>query len=174
MTTGLLSIRERVAHDDEDGTAPKTILNPYSIGPQTTITMTRHEREMAITGGSIKFFLRGMHKKPSADDYVVAQGKKPKLQKFEQHLRAFRYAAALDASLRQGMNPVTVVALLEELIARGDGLQIALAARDDATLEPILHFLDRYLHSPRYTDVLCQVFDAVLSRLMAYSVNAMM
>ena len=43
--------------------------------------------------------------------------------------------------------------VLEELASR-DGLDIAFAGRDEANLEPVLHFLCKYVADPRFAGVL--------------------
>ena len=174
MTSGLLSIRERSLKADsqeEEEAILKPLPNPYLIAPKPTGPRSLHEQEMQSTGGTYKYFLRGKHKKPSEEDYVVQSKRKPKLQKFEKFLRSFQYSAALDSSLADNMHPPTVIALLEELILRGDGLKIALSARDDASLEPIIVFIERYILNPRYTDVLGQAFDMILSMSISYTVR---
>jgi U3 small nucleolar RNA-associated protein 15 len=54
-----------------------------------------------------------------------------------------------------------VVSLLEELHYR-QGTKIALAGRDEATLEPLLRFLVKYLCHPQYSSVLINVCEMVI------------
>ena len=51
--------------------------------------------------------------------------------------------------------------MLEEL-ARRDGLDIALSARDEGALEPLLRFVVRYVTSPNYAPVLLDVCHRLL------------
>ncbi len=101
MTTGLLSIRERV-HKVADQAAldMASLANPFALGPNpVAVPKSRHERDATLPGGTYKFFLRGRHKQPSEDDQVVTISKKPKLKEFEKLLRKFQYSQALDVAL---------------------------------------------------------------------------
>jgi U3 small nucleolar RNA-associated protein 15 len=64
-------------------------------------------------------------------------------------LKAFQYGPALNAALQSG-NPSIVVSLIDELIQRS-GLRQALHNRDDASLEPILRFVVKYIANPSYS-----------------------
>eukprot|EP00611_Tribonema_gayanum_P014065 TRINITY_DN2532_c0_g1_i1.p1 TRINITY_DN2532_c0_g1~~TRINITY_DN2532_c0_g1_i1.p1 ORF type:complete len:518 (-),score=189.42 TRINITY_DN2532_c0_g1_i1:333-1886(-) len=96
---------------------------------------------------------------PGLDDTLVEQKRHKPLQPYDQSLRKFRYQEALDLALAT-RSPIVVASVLEELIQRR-GLNIALAGRDEVTLEPILAFLARYIASPRYAPLLIDVTHAV-------------
>jgi U3 small nucleolar RNA-associated protein 15 len=55
---------------------------------------------------------------------------------------------------------VIVLTVLEELLSR-QGLSIALAGRDETTIEPLLSFISRYMSNPRYTSTLIRVANSV-------------
>lgn len=82
------------------------------------------------------------------------------LQSYDRMLKQFKYRAALDAAL-ETTNPAVVVSLLRELMHRG-GLQIALSARDETTLEPLLVFLVNFCTVPQYCKLLSTVSLAVI------------
>ncbi|SCV72504.1 BQ2448_4041 [Microbotryum intermedium] len=79
----------------------------------------------------------------------MGRDKKKKLMEWDRMLKDFRYGDALDSVLRKGITAPTTFALLEELIHR-DGLTIALAKRNDLSLEPILKFLVQHITNPRH------------------------
>ncbi|KAM0749819.1 WD40 repeat-like protein [Meredithblackwellia eburnea MCA 4105] len=78
----------------------------------------------------------------------VGRERKKKLLEWDRMLKDFRYGDALDSVLRKGVTPATTFALLSELIHR-DGLPIALANRNDISLEPILRFLIKHITDQR-------------------------
>lgn len=62
---------------------------------------------------------------------------------------------------RQSVRPSITFALLQELIHR-DALRIALAGRDDVTLEPILTFLVRHITDPRFGEMASEVAGVII------------
>jgi U3 small nucleolar RNA-associated protein 15 len=123
----------------------------------------------AIRSGSYKYFNRGASAAAADDDYRVPHAHKLKLRPVDKLLKKFRYKEALDAALA-GQQPVVVCrcrllrsgaaqrvslfgSVLEELASR-DGLDIAFAGRDEANLEPVLHFLCKYVADPRFAGAL--------------------
>ncbi|GAA6059631.1 hypothetical protein JCM10212_004134 [Sporobolomyces blumeae] len=92
----------------------------------------------------------------------VTKERKRKLTEWDKMLKNFRYGDALDSVLRKDVTPATTFALMDELIHR-DGLPIALANRDDISLEPVLSFLVKHVTNPRYcslaTDVANQLIE---------------
>jgi U3 small nucleolar RNA-associated protein 15 len=123
-------------------------------------SVTEHKRKREPMAGTFAFFTRGMNVEAASDDYVVATGKKRKLQKFDLALKQFRYGDALDESL-ETRNPQAVVAVLEELGKRR-GLTIALSNRDEESLEPILSFTVRYICRPRFSALLIGVANKLI------------
>ena len=68
-------------------------------------------------------------------------------------------------------NPLIVMTILEEL-SRRNGLFVALSARDEISLEPILSFIIRYINNPRYSKLLINVTHTLLdiySNVIGYS-----
>jgi hypothetical protein len=54
-----------------------------------------------------------------------------------------------------------VVSMLEELISR-EGLEVAVAGRDAASLFPILEYIDHWFQDPRFTPTLLYVTNVLL------------
>ena len=160
MANGLMSIREKPKMTQE---APSSKSNEFAIIPQREAPLTRHEKDLTLTGGTQRFFKRGTHKEPDQEDVLAhTEPKKVKLRLFERLLKQFKYSDALDAALSGSQSPDDVVALIEELVQRGDGLHIAVAGRDDVSLEPIMKFILRHILEPDYTIVLSYVLDIIL------------
>lgn len=61
----------------------------------------------------------------------------------------------------QQVPPTTTFALIQELVYR-DGLQSALAGRDDVLLEPILRLLLKYVTDPRFGGLACDVAGLII------------
>ena len=57
--------------------------------------------------------------------------------------------------------PLAIVAVLEELSVR-NGLSIALAGRNESSLEPLLSFATKYISNPRYAKLTMLVIHNVL------------
>ncbi|PGH01542.1 hypothetical protein AJ79_07890 [Helicocarpus griseus UAMH5409] len=95
---------------------------------------------------------------PSADSR-----KRKREQPWEQDLRRGRFAAALDAVLSgsAGSNKVTTLTCLTALRHRG-ALRVALAGRDEVTLQPVLNWVYRHISDPRMVDMCVEVGMAVL------------
>ena len=139
------------------GTVEGTVL-VRQRGP--SIVPKRNTREPRA--GTYAYFTRGMNAHVVAGDYVVEeQEKRRKLRKFDVSLRSFRYGDALDEALAS-RRPDAVVAVLEELGKRGEGLNIALSNRDEESLEPLLSFLVRYISNPKFAALLVGVTNALL------------
>jgi len=58
--------------------------------------------------------------------------------------------------------------MLEELINR-EGLRIALAGRDDVSLEPIVKFIMKNIINPNYTELLVNVTNVILGKYFIIS-----
>ncbi|KJE94791.1 U3 small nucleolar RNA-associated protein 15 [Capsaspora owczarzaki ATCC 30864] len=133
MANGLLSIRHRAV--------------------KTAEVVRQLKSERAVRGGTYRYFVRGKTHQPSQDDFKVEVRRKRRLKPFEVFLKKFQYQNALDAVLNTGQRPIIVISLLEELVHR-DGLRIALAGRDEITLEPLIVFLIKNIANPRYSSLL--------------------
>jgi U3 small nucleolar RNA-associated protein 15 len=94
------------------------------------------------------------------DEFKVESKRRRRLKEYDRLLKGFKYSAALDSALRK-VPPATTFALIQELVYR-DGLQSALAGRDDVLLEPILRLLLKYVTDPRFGDIACDVAGLII------------
>ncbi|GAA93886.1 uncharacterized protein L969DRAFT_84667 [Mixia osmundae IAM 14324] len=103
--------------------------------------------------------------RPKADgdnkEIKVTSKKRRKLAEWDRALKSFRYADALDAVLVPNVDPALTFALLLELIHR-EALPIALSARDEFSLEPILRFLIKNTTDPRFGVIACDVANTLI------------
>ncbi|KAI8992653.1 WD40-repeat-containing domain protein [Pilobolus umbonatus] len=142
MSNGLLSIRQRQIKSSEKA--------------------LKERRQDYIRDGTYKYFMRGQSAAAANDDFVVESHRRTKLKKYDQLIKSFQYSHALDEVLKSSsQTPSIVVALLQELIHR-DGLKQAITGRDDVSLEPLMRFLIRNIHQPRYTNLLVDVSEEVI------------
>ncbi|GAA5901891.1 U3 small nucleolar RNA-associated protein 15 [Sporobolomyces salmoneus] len=124
----------------------------------------------AGSGGNVYTGASAMEGLKSIEGEIkVSKERRRKLTEWDKMLKNFRYGDALDSVvMRKDVTPATTFALMEELIHR-DGLGIALANRDDISLEPVLSFLVKHVTNPRYcslaTDVANQVIEIYTSAL---------
>ncbi|EST08951.1 WD40 repeat [Kalmanozyma brasiliensis GHG001] len=137
----------------------------------------RESSRAAMNAGAYEFFLQGkaaasnlpsaVNVRKTTDDIRVDSVRRRKLQDYDRFLKAFRYADALDASLRKGVAPSVTFGLILELIHRSprgslDGLRRAVAGRDDVTLEPVLRFLLRHAANPTYVELVCDTLNVIV------------
>jgi U3 small nucleolar RNA-associated protein 15 len=129
----------------------------------------RKSKIITPKAGTFSFFLRGANAPADADDHVVQAQKKKKLQKFDDSLKKFRYADALDEAT-SARDPNAVLAVIEEL-GRRRGLTLALSNRDEETLEPILSFTVNFISNPRYAplligvaNILCDIYGNIMGQ----------
>ena len=94
------------------------------------------------------------------DEGMLETERAVKLRPYEIQLKKFNYQAALDAALKT-RNPLVVITVIEEL-SRRSGLGIALAGRDENTLEPILSFAARYVSKAKFSKLIIQVVQKIL------------
>mmetsp|Transcript_26592 Transcript_26592/g.52409 ORF Transcript_26592/g.52409 Transcript_26592/m.52409 type:complete len:538 (-) Transcript_26592:185-1798(-) len=138
---------------------------------ETKVAAPTQERREPRTGTK-RFFMRGQHHVPLQEDYQVeSSGKKQKLRPYDRFLMKFQYHTALDVALQTRQAPV-VVSVVEELVARG-ALRLALAGRNDVTLQPLLNFLLKQIDNPQHSSLLLDVTNIVLdmySRVVGQSV----
>lgn len=98
-------------------------------------------------------------------DEIVPDYKRRAEARHDKYLRKYQYVDALDAVLLPyvvNKTPHVTVALMQELIRR-KGLVRALSGRKDASLSSIVRFIIRYLSDHRFTRVLIDVSNALLS-----------
>jgi len=93
--------------------------------------------------------------------FALKPGGRKKLREYDKLLKSFKYSAALDSILRKQVPPTTKFAVIQELVHR-DGLGSALAGRDDVLLEPVLALLVKYVHDPRFGELVCDVGSLVI------------
>ncbi|KAI8366834.1 WD40-repeat-containing domain protein [Radiomyces spectabilis] len=137
MANGLLSIRQRQIKSAE--------------------VAAKKQKDERLRTGAYKYFTQTRQ-----DDFVVERERTKRLRKYDQFLKKFQYGNALDEVLREGVHePAVVAALLLELIHR-DGLKTAITGRDDVSLEPLVRFLIKHIHHPRYTNLVIDVTDALI------------
>ncbi|KAG2185793.1 hypothetical protein INT43_002230 [Umbelopsis isabellina] len=141
MANGYLSIRQRQAKSSE--VAMKKMRDDY------------------VQGGTYKYFVRGQSHQGGEDDFRIEAKRQKRLQQYDQYLKKFQYGNALDEVLRTHQMPIVVVSLLQELIHR-DGLKMAIAGRDDISLEPIVRFVVKHINQPRYVNLLIDVANATI------------
>ncbi|XP_031838251.1 U3 small nucleolar RNA-associated protein 15 homolog [Nomia melanderi] len=89
-------------------------------------------------------------------DMVVSEDMKEIMSKHDTYLRKFQYSKALDCVMMSyvvNKAPHVTVALMQELIRR-QGLEQALAGRNDKSLVNIIKFLNKHIGSVRFGRVL--------------------
>jgi U3 small nucleolar RNA-associated protein 15 len=118
-------------------------------------------RDDYVQGGTYKYFVRGQSHQGGEDDFRIEAKRQKRLQQYDQYLKKFQYGNALDEVLRTHQMPIVVVSLLQELIHR-DGLKMAIAGRDDISLEPIVRFVVKHINQPRYVNLLIDVANATI------------
>jgi len=92
---------------------------------------------------------------------VDVKPKKQHISKFDALLKQFQFGEALDTAISMN-KPHDVIAVIEELARREQGLRIALSNRDEIALEPILSFLIKNITNPNLTNILLHVTHIVL------------
>ncbi|KAJ3068827.1 snoRNA-binding rRNA-processing protein [Podochytrium sp. JEL0797] len=146
MAGGLLSIRQRVVKTQE-------------------VVGAMQSRAKA-NGGTLRHFRRGAVAQAQVGDVVVERAKSARLHEWDNLLKKFNHAKALDVVLGAGRggrraSPVMVVSVLDELIHRGM-LVVALGARDDVGLEPVTQFILEHVANPKLTNTLVHVAEVIM------------
>ncbi|KAL7422709.1 U3 small nucleolar RNA-associated protein 15 [Cryptotrichosporon argae] len=157
MTDGTLSVRRR---------DPKAAEAAAADAQQAVIAAGAYEyfAEMETVFGAGHVRARGdalPAVQGAADEFRVATTRARRLKEFDRFLKAFKYGAALDAGLKKTVRPATTFALIHELVQR-DALRVALAGRDDVTLEPLVAFLVRHAIDPRFGEAAADVVGVLL------------
>ncbi|CAG8528598.1 13544_t:CDS:10 [Acaulospora morrowiae] len=125
-------------------------------------TSSQEQREIKQPKvGSYQYFTRGRTYNGMQDDFIIEAKRRYHLASYDNYLKKFQYSNALDAVLTETTNAILTVSMLQELIHR-DVLRIAIAGRDDASLEPLIKFLIRWINDPRYTSLLCDVGEVII------------
>jgi len=114
-------------------------------------------------------YLKYTHFTPNAGDIIIDETKQEQQGKYDQFLRSYNYSKALDESVRKYVvkkKPEVAHSVLYELMRR-DGLQMALAGRDDKSLKPILSYVVNYLLDVRLQSVLLHVANILIDLYLA-------
>ncbi|KAI0284230.1 WD40-repeat-containing domain protein [Russula aff. rugulosa BPL654] len=138
MSDGTLSVRRRQPKASEESSAHGLL------------------SEASLRAATLESFLVG-----DVDEFKVESRRRRRLKEYDRLLKGFKYSAALDSALRKQVPPTTTFALIQELVYR-DGLQSALAGRDDVLLEPILRLLLKYVTDPRFGGLACDVAGLII------------
>lgn len=142
MANGLLAIRQR---------------------PLTAEEKSAKKQKQMMNSSKYKAFLRGQTTVATDEDFVVEVKRRKKLAAYDKYLKKYEHHNALDAVLRNPQPP-TVIAMIIELRVR-HALVSALSGRDDVGLEPMVQFILKWIHHPRYTNILVEVTDLILGRI---------
>lgn len=104
--------------------------------------------------GNFSRMIRGAEYRGEFEQHVLATANKPhsagRLKPFERHIKAFRWADALDAAFTGNNEQTSMV--LEELRKRGK-IRVSLAGRDDESLEPLLKWCSRTITLPSLVEL---------------------
>ncbi|KAF7104863.1 hypothetical protein CFC21_105727 [Triticum aestivum] len=129
------------------------------VGSEFAWTMPKPEKQ-ALKPSYYRYFLRGQNEKAKEGDFVISRPKKVKFAEHDKLLRKFRHKDALVSALAKN-NPRSVVAVMEELVARRK-LVRCIGNLDVAELGLLLDFLHRNATLPRYARLLLGVANKVL------------
>lgn len=104
--------------------------------------------------GNFSRMIRGAEYRGEFEQHILSSVNKPRtagrLKPFERHIKAFRWADALDAAFTGNNDQTTMV--LEELRKRGK-IRVSLAGRDDESLEPLIKWCSRSITSPALVEL---------------------
>ncbi|KAF6175654.1 hypothetical protein GIB67_022656 [Kingdonia uniflora] len=117
-------------------------------------------QKRVLRPSNFRYFQRGQSEKPSEEDYVVKRSKKVKTAEHDKLLRKFRHKEALVSALNV-KNPATVVAVMEELVARKKLLK-CVENLDIKEFGVLLEFLHKYSTMPIYSGFLIALAKRVL------------
>lgn len=115
--------------------------------------------------------IRGAEFKGEGEHHIVDEKVKyKKLKPFEKDLNAFRWSDALNSALEEGIEREATVTCLEELKKKGK-IRVALANRDETSLEPLLTWCLKSLDDPRNVNIITdyivcilEMYDDLISR----------
>lgn len=176
MSDGTLSVRRRQPKASEEASA-------HGLLSEASLRAATLESFLGVSSGIGRPRVRDRTKnKPvgDVDEFKVESRRRRRLKEYDRLLKGFKYSAALDSALRkvstdlfinekfafdhgrsQQVPPTTTFALIQELVYR-DGLQSALAGRDDVLLEPVLRLLLKYVADPRFGGLACDVAGLII------------
>ncbi|CAN6457459.1 unnamed protein product [Victoria cruziana] len=111
------------------------------------------ENKTASRDRGFRYFERGQSEKPSKGDFLVKRPEKVKLAEHDRLLKKFRHKNALVSVLRTN-DPMMVVAVMEELVARKKLIKCLTNLDSDEELGLLLGFLHRFTTMPKYARLL--------------------
>lgn len=156
-STGELTVRQRELSATEQAAAKSGRVSGAETAAAAVIAaanaITVHDTGVAANDTESK-------RLPNGEIKVVAKKSKKRLSEWDRMLKYFRYGDALDAVLHTN-DPAPVFALINELMHR-DGLHIALNARNEVALMPILKFLHRFIADPTFNTLTCNVLNVIM------------
>ncbi|CAM0905715.1 unnamed protein product [Alopecurus aequalis] len=150
---GDIFVRRRKKAIEEEGQGGKVASGMFDW------TSPKPEKQ-ALKPNYYRYFLRGQNEKPKQGDFVIERPKKAKIAEHDKLLRKFRHKDALVSALAKH-NPRSVVAVMEELVARRK-LVRCIGNLDVVELGFLLEFLHRNATLPRYARLLLGVANKVL------------
>jgi len=106
------------------------------------------------------------HFTANTEDILVKEEKKRKEAPYDLFLRKYEYTQALDYALNKArVNPTLLHSVLFELMRR-EGLQKALAGRDEESIKKIINYIYSHLKDPRFQAVLLHVANMLVDMYM--------
>lgn len=135
--------RKKAVDEEEEGRK--------SVGGEIDWVSPEPEKSV-LRPNYFRYFRRGQNEKAKEGDFVIAKPKKVKIAEHDKLLRKFRHKDALVSALAKN-NPRSVVAVMEELVARRK-LMRCVGNLDNEELGLLLEFLHRNATLPRYAKLL--------------------
>jgi U3 small nucleolar RNA-associated protein 15 len=93
-------------------------------------------------------------------DFVVEQGRRTKIGKYDGLLKNFRHSEALTCVMQESNNHILVVTIMEELYRRGV-LRRCLENKEEDFIASVLEFVQKHIERSAYLPIFVEVFDAV-------------
>ncbi|XP_031473970.1 protein SLOW WALKER 1 [Nymphaea colorata] len=121
------------------------------------------EKKRTSKARGFRYFERGQNEKPSGGDFMVQRPEKVKLAEHDRLLKKFRHKEALVSVLRTN-DPMMVVAVMEELVARNKLIKCLTNLNSEEELGLLLGFLHRFTTMPRYARFLMAVARKILTQ----------
>ncbi|KAI9778439.1 MAG: hypothetical protein M1839_008085 [Geoglossum umbratile] len=157
MQSGLLSIRTRLSGQQKVRERERQKEMKALI--EGTVTELDRKNANKKRGRGWEKRLRGRDFIGEGVDVIIEgndRGKAKKEKKWEKDLRLGRYALALDRVLDGSHPPLTILTVLTALRHRS-AMRSALQGRDEATLQPILKWITKFVVDPRYVNTAVEV-----------------
>ena len=97
---------------------------------------------------------------PKQGDFVVEQGRRTKIGKYDAMLKNFRHSEAFSCVMQESSNHILVVTIMEELYRRGV-LRRCLENKEEEFVASVLEFMRKHIERAAYMPIFVEVFDAV-------------